>query len=76
MKTTSPEQDGEGDDAHTGQNPTAKHLSINLVACLLVSHLEICRPKPDLGKKYIYIYNDKRYLQSTFYTYVLSDSDS
>ena len=47
-KTTLPEQDGEGDNTHAGQNPTAKHLGINLVPCLLVAHLEICRPKPDL----------------------------
>ena len=50
MKTTLPEQDGEGDNTHAGQDTTAKHLGINLVPCLLVSHLEICRPKPDLRK--------------------------
>ena len=64
VTTTLPEQDGEGDNAHTGQNPTAKHLSINLVSCLLVSHLEICRPKPHLRKNMSIV--------SLYCTYIIS----
>ena len=30
MKTTSPEEDGEGHDSHAGENTTAQHLGVNL----------------------------------------------